>query len=64
MNEKKKLIALKNKKLTSQGSDYVVWVPRVFVKNGIIDPEKRYNIYFEEIEEEKKDKKEREKNNK
>lgn len=53
MNEREpKKIVLENKSLASMGPDTVVIIPRKFIKYKIIDPQKKYNIIFEEIEEE------------
>ena len=43
-----KLLKLKNKKIAKMGEDHVVFIPRNYIRNELIDPKKRYNIYFEE----------------
>lgn len=49
-NEDKKIV-LEKKKLASMGPDVVVIIPRKLIKYNIIDPDKLYNITFEEVEE-------------
>jgi len=46
----KKLLKLKEKKLARMGPHYIVIIPRNYIKNGLIDPHKLYNVYFEETE--------------
>jgi hypothetical protein len=48
----KKIFTLENVKLASMGPDTIVYIPRAIIKHKILDPEKRYNIHFEEISEE------------
>lgn len=57
MDEEKKIFTIENKKLASMGPDYVVIIPRKLIQYKIIDPEKLYNIHFEEVSEEQKVKK-------
>ena len=57
MNKEKKIFTLENKKLASMGPDYVVIIPRKLIQYKVIDPEKIYNIHFEEVSEEQKVKK-------
>lgn len=49
MTQDKKLIKF-TKKPAKQGEDYVVIIPRLYIRNDLINPQKTYNIYFEEIE--------------
>lgn len=49
-NEDKKIV-LEKKKLASMGPDVVVIIPRKLIKYKIIDPDKLYDITFEEVEE-------------
>ncbi len=49
MTAKKKIFTLEGHKLASMGPDYVVIIPRKLIKYKIIDPEKQYNIHFEEV---------------
>lgn len=49
MDNIKKLIKLKEKRLAKMGPDYVVIIPRNYIRNGLLDPEKRYNIEFVEV---------------
>jgi hypothetical protein len=37
------------RKPAKSGSDYVFWIPRVYLKNNLIDPKKTYKIYLEEV---------------
>lgn len=57
MKNEKKIFTLENKKLASMGPDYVVIIPRKLIQYKVIDPEKIYNIHFEEIEKEQNEKK-------
>ncbi len=57
MKNEKKIFTLENKKLASMGPDYVVIIPRKLIQYKVIDPEKIYNIHFEEIEEEQNEEK-------
>lgn len=56
MEEEKKIFTLENKKLASMGPDYVVIIPRKLIQYKVIDPDKTYNIHFEEVPEVKKEK--------
>lgn len=51
MEEEKKIFTLEDKKLASMGPDYVVIIPRKLIQYKVIDPEKKYNIHFEEVSE-------------
>ncbi len=55
MSEKKKPFTLEKKKLSSMGPDTVVLIPRALIKHKVLDPNKRYNITFVEINEENQD---------
>ena len=55
--EENKVFTLEDHKIASMGPDYVVIIPRKIIKYKVIDPEKRYNIHFEEILEKKRKKK-------
>ena len=57
MSNKKKIFTLDDVKLASMGPDTIVYIPRALIKHKILDPEKRYNIHFEEISEENQEKK-------
>lgn len=57
MKNEKKIFTLENKKLASMGPDYVVIIPRKLIQYKVIDPEKLYNIHFEEASEDQKVKK-------
>jgi len=52
MNIEKKIFTLENVKLASMGPDTIVYIPRALIKHKVLDPEKRYNVHFEEISEE------------
>ena len=56
MEEQKKIFTLENKKLASMGPDYVVIIPRKLIQYKVIDPEKNYDIHFEEVSEEQNEK--------
>lgn len=49
MTKEKKFFTLKGVKLASMGPDTIVYIPRALIKHKVLDPEKRYNIHFEEI---------------
>lgn len=49
MNNEKKIFILENVKLASMGPDTIVYIPRALIKHKILDPEKKYNVHFEEI---------------
>ncbi|MFW9999727.1 MAG: hypothetical protein ACFE9Q_10815 [Candidatus Hodarchaeota archaeon] len=51
MDNEKKTFTLENKKLASMGPDYVIIIPRKLIQYKVIDPNKMYNIHFEEIQE-------------
>jgi len=51
MDVKKKVITLESRKFASMGPDFVIIIPRKLIKYGVIDPNKLYNIHFEEITE-------------
>ena len=57
MSNEKKVFTLEDIKLSSMGPDTIVYIPRALIKHKILDPEKRYNIHFEEISEENQKKK-------
>ena len=57
MSNEKKFFTLEDAKLASMGPDTIVYIPRALIKHKILDPEKRYNIHFEEISEENQEKK-------
>ncbi|MFX1531598.1 MAG: hypothetical protein ACFFBC_10840 [Promethearchaeota archaeon] len=57
MTEEKNIFTLKNVKLTSMGPDTILYIPRAIIKHKVLDPEKRYNIHFEEIPGENQEKK-------
>lgn len=56
MVNEKKIFTLENKKLASMGPDYVVIIPRKLIQYKVIDPNKTYNIHFEEVSEEQNEK--------
>ncbi|NVM37344.1 MAG: hypothetical protein HWN81_17240 [Candidatus Lokiarchaeota archaeon] len=51
MEKEKKTFTLENKKLASMGPDYVIIIPRKLIQYKVIDPDKIYNIHFEEVSE-------------
>jgi len=50
-DDKEERFVLPKYKLAKMGVDYIVWIPRKLIKYKIIDPEKKYNIIFQEIKE-------------
>ena len=56
MSKEKKIFTLENIKLASMGPDTIVYIPRALIKHKVLDPEKRYNIHFEEIPEDRQEK--------
>ena len=57
MSNEKKVFTLEDVKLSSMGPDTIVYIPRSLIKHKILDPEKRYNIHFEEVSHENQEKK-------
>jgi len=52
MVKEKRVFTLENHKIAKMGPESIVVIPRKIIQYKIIDPEKRYNIHFEEVEEE------------
>jgi hypothetical protein len=46
---KKKIIKF-SKKPAKHGDYYIFHIPNSFIKEGLIDPSKKYTVYLEEIE--------------
>lgn len=44
----KNLIRFKKKPIKTSRDSYVFWIPKQYVSNGLIDPEKEYWVYIEE----------------
>jgi len=57
MPKDKNIFTLESYKLASMGPDYVVIIPRKIIKYKVLDPDKHYNIHFEEVSEEEREKK-------
>ncbi|MFX1322764.1 MAG: hypothetical protein ACFFAQ_14095 [Promethearchaeota archaeon] len=57
MPKEKKIFTLENIKLASMGPDTIVYIPRALIKHKVLNPKKKYNVHFEEILEEKDEKK-------
>jgi hypothetical protein len=38
------------RKPAKMGEDYIFWIPRVYVKNGLVDPTVEYEIYLKKIQ--------------
>jgi len=34
------------RKPAKMGDDYIFWIPRVYIKNGLVDPNAEYEIYL------------------
>jgi hypothetical protein len=49
MSKEKKVFILENVKLSSMGPDTIVYIPRALIKHKVIDPNKIYNVHFEEV---------------
>ncbi len=43
------MVELKNRKMAKKGDDYIVSIPRNYIRDGILDPEIRYNIELKEV---------------
>lgn len=51
MSKENKFFTLGNYKFASMGDDFLVVIPRKIIKYKVLDPNKRYNIHFEEVKE-------------
>ncbi|MEX2682420.1 MAG: hypothetical protein Q6373_012535 [Candidatus Sigynarchaeota archaeon] len=40
------IIAMRGKRLSRQGEAHVLWIPKQYIKDGILDPECEYDVYF------------------
>ena len=49
MNSRRKVFTLEKVKLSSMGPDTIVYIPRALIKHKVLDPEKIYNVHFEEL---------------
>jgi hypothetical protein len=38
------------RKPAKMGDDFIFWIPRVYVKNGLVDPAVEYEVYFRKVE--------------
>jgi len=45
------MIQIKNSNIAKSGRVYSITVPAAFIKNGLVDPSKQYNITLELIDE-------------
>jgi hypothetical protein len=34
------------RKPAKMGEDYIFWIPRVYIKNGLVDPGVEYEVYL------------------
>jgi len=59
MEKEKKIFTLELHKIAKMGPESIVVIPRKIIQYKIIDPGKLYNIHFEEVVEERKERKER-----
>jgi len=59
MEKEKKIFTLERHKIAKMGPESIVVIPRKIIQYKIIDPGKLYNIHFEEVVEERKERKER-----
>jgi len=37
------------RKPAKMGDDYIFWIPRVYIKNGLVDPEAEYEIFLRKV---------------
>nr|MDO8114224.1 hypothetical protein [Candidatus Sigynarchaeota archaeon] len=37
------------RKPAKMGEDYIFWIPRVYIKNGLVDPTIEYEIYLKKV---------------
>ena len=37
------------RKPAKMGEDYIFWIPRVYVKNGLVDPTAEYVVYLVKV---------------
>ena len=49
MTKKRNVFTLENVKLSSMGPDTIVYIPRALIKHKVLDPNKIYNVHFEEV---------------
>ena len=47
------MVTLKEKKLASMGPDVILIIPRQYIKDNILDPNKLYDITIEEAKKKK-----------
>ncbi|MEX2728878.1 MAG: hypothetical protein Q6353_016600 [Candidatus Sigynarchaeum springense] len=38
------------RKPAKMGTDYIFWIPRVYVKNGLVDPACKYDVYLRKVQ--------------
>lgn len=48
------IVKIVDKKIAKSGPEYIIVLPRRYIKDGLIDPEKRYDIFLKEAESPKK----------
>lgn len=51
-DDESKKVVITRKKLASMGPDTVIIIPRIYIKNKILDPTKLYNVTLEEVTDE------------
>jgi len=39
-------IKIKSKKIAKSGPDHLIILPRIYIQNGIIDPDEVYDVYL------------------
>jgi hypothetical protein len=37
------------RKPAKMGEDHIFWIPRVYIKNGIVDPSVEYEVYLKKV---------------
>ena len=42
------------RKLAKTGANYVIWIPRDYIRKGLVDPNAEYEIYLRKIEKERR----------
>ena len=50
---KSEVVNLDKKRFAKMGSDIVIIIPRTIIKYHIINPDKLYNVYLEEVKDDK-----------
>jgi len=43
------VIKITDKKIAKSGPEYIIVLPRRYIKDGLIDPDKNYDVYLKEV---------------